>query len=259
LCLAQDDVKRFISEPQPPPSGIEVRKEGKVEERREVGEGDDTVVVEDTSDDDDEDEETLQDRFQLRLRFSRPGLPHVPLVQDPPASLEASLAAPPRKPRNPARKRVAKKLRVSETTPQEVNCLEQSSRVPFVQVRLLTSSLPCVQEVPPAEPVEEGDEGVWDPVGEPAGSRSPAPTVEEILTQLERQPPAPQGSVGPVAAAVEEVVASGAQDTAAPAAAAVEETVAAGAQEEEAPVEGGLVDIASILGAPAVTIVRSNL
>jgi predicted secreted protein len=62
-----------------------------------------------------------------------------------------------------------------------------------------------------------------------------------------------------VAAAVEEVVASGAQETAAPAAAAVEETVAAGAQEEEAPAEGGLVDIASILGAPAVTIVRSNL
>jgi hypothetical protein len=117
-------VKRFISEPQPPPSGIEVPKEGKAKERREVGEGDDTVVVEDTSDDDDEDEETLQDRFQLRSRFSRPGLPYVPLVQDPPASLEASLAAPPRRPRNPARKRVAKKLKVSETTPQEVVCLE---------------------------------------------------------------------------------------------------------------------------------------
>jgi predicted secreted protein len=62
-----------------------------------------------------------------------------------------------------------------------------------------------------------------------------------------------------VAAAVEEVVASGAQETTAPAAAAVEEAVAAGAQEEEAPAEGGLVDITSILGAPAVTIVRSNL
>jgi hypothetical protein len=124
----QDDVKRFISEPQPPPSGIEIPVEGKVKERREVGEGDDTVVVEDTSDDD-EDEETLPDRFQLRSRFSRPGLPHVPLVQDPPASLEASLAAPPRKPRNPAGKRVTKKLKVSETTPQEVGCLEQSSRV----------------------------------------------------------------------------------------------------------------------------------
>jgi hypothetical protein len=252
-------VKRFISEPQPPPSGIEIPKEGKAKERREVPEGDDPIVVEDTTDDDDEDEETLQDRFQLRSRFSRPGLPHVPLVQDPPTSLEASLAAPPRKPRNPARKRVTKKLKVSETTPQEVSSLEQSSRVPFVRVLLLTSSLPCVQEVPPAEPVKEGDEGVWDPVGEPAGSRSPAPTVEDILAQLERQPPAPQGSTRPVAAAVGEVVSSGAQETAAPAAAAVEEAVAAGAQEEEAPAEGGLVDIASILGAPTVTIVRSNL
>jgi hypothetical protein len=61
-----------------------------------------------------------------------------------------------------------------------------------------------------------------------------------------------------VAAAVGEVVASRAHETSAPAAAAVEEAVAAGA-EEEAPVEGGLVDIASILGAPAVTIVWSNL
>jgi predicted secreted protein len=52
--------------------------------------------------------------------------------------------------------------------------------------------------------------------------------------------------------------ASGAQETSAPAAAAAEEAEAARA-EEEAPAEGGLVDIASILGAPAVTIVRSNL
>jgi hypothetical protein len=114
-----------------------------------------------------------------------------------------------------------------------------------------------MQEVPSAELVEEGDEGVWDIVGEPAGSRSLAPTVEEILAQLERQPAAPQGSAELVAA-VEEVVASGAQEGTAPAAVSVEEAVLAGAQ-EEAPAEGGLVDIASILGAPAVTIVRSNL
>jgi hypothetical protein len=79
----QDDLKKFISEPQPPPSGIEIPKGGKAKERREVGEVDDTVIVDTTDDDDDEDEETLQDRFQLRSRFSRPGLPHVPLVQDP--------------------------------------------------------------------------------------------------------------------------------------------------------------------------------
>jgi hypothetical protein len=52
--------------------------------------------------------------------------------------------------------------------------------------------------------------------------------------------------------------AAGAQETSAPAAATVEEVVA-GEAEEEAPAEGGLVDIASILGAPAVTIVRSTL
>jgi hypothetical protein len=115
-----------------------------------------------------------------------------------------------------------------------------------------------MQEVPPTEPVEEGDEGEWGTVGEPAGSRSPAPTVEELLAQLECQPPAPQDSTEPVATAVEEVVASGAQEGVAPAAVAAEEAVAAGAQ-KEAPAKGGLVDIASILGAPTVTIVRSKL
>jgi hypothetical protein len=245
----------FVSEPQPPPHGIEIPKEGKAKakERREVGEGDDTVIVEDTSDD-----ETLQDRFQLRSRFSRPGLPHVPLVQDPPTSLEASLAAPPRKPRNPARKRVTKKLKVTETTPQEVRSLDLCSRVPVVRVHLLMTDLPRIQQVPPTEPVEEGDEGEWNTVGEPAGSRSPAPTVEELLAQLERQPPAPQGSTEPVAAAVEEVVATGVQEGAAPAAVAAEEAMGTEVR-EETPAEGGLVDIASILGAPAVTIVRLSL
>jgi hypothetical protein len=83
-CVLQDDLKKSVSELPPPPHGIEIPEGGKVKdkERREVGEGDDTVIVEDTTNDDDDDE-TLQDRFQLRSRFSRPGLPHVPLVQDP--------------------------------------------------------------------------------------------------------------------------------------------------------------------------------
>jgi hypothetical protein len=115
-----------------------------------------------------------------------------------------------------------------------------------------------MQEVPPTKPIEEGDEGEWDTVGEPAGSRSPALTVEELIAQLERQPPAHQESTEPGAPAVEEVVAVGAQEVAAPATIAAEEAAAAEAQ-EEAPAEGGLVDNASILGAPAVTIVRSSL
>jgi hypothetical protein len=98
---------------------------------------------------------------------------------------------------------------------------------------------PCLQELPPTEPVDQGDEGEWDTMGEAAGSRSPAPTVEELLAQLERQPPAARESTEPVAAAAEEVMAAEAQ--------------------EEAPAEAGLVDIASILGAPTVTVVRSSL
>jgi hypothetical protein len=120
------------------------------------------------------------------------------------------------------------------------------------------TELPCLQELPPTEPAEQGDEGEWDTVGEPAGSRSPAPIVEELLAQMERQPPAPQGSTEPAATAAEEVVAAEARESAAPAAGAAEEAAVAEVQ-EEAPAEAGLVDITSILSAPTVTIVRSSL
>jgi hypothetical protein len=121
MCLLQDDIIKFVSELASPPRLVEIPEEGKAKakERREVSEGDDTVIFEDTSDE--EDKEMLQERFQLRLRFSHHGLPNVPLIQDPLTSLEASLPAPPRRPCNVARKRVAKKLKVTETTSQEVN------------------------------------------------------------------------------------------------------------------------------------------
>jgi hypothetical protein len=93
--------------------------------------------------------------------------------------------------------------------------------------------------MPPTKPVEQGDEGDWDTVGEVVGSRSPAPTVEELLAQMERQPPVAQGSIEPAAAATEEAAATTTQ--------------------EEAPAEAGLVDIASILGAPTMTVVWSSL
>jgi hypothetical protein len=101
---------------------------------------------------------------------------------------------------------------------------------------------PCLQELPPTEPVDQGDEGEWDTVGEAAGSRSPAPTVEELLAQMERQPPTAQGGTK-LAAAAEEAA----------------EGAAATEVQEEAPTEAGLVDITSILGAPTVTVVRSSL
>jgi hypothetical protein len=56
---------------------------------------------------------------------------------------------------------------------------------------------------------------------------------------MERQPPVTQGSTEPAAAATEKAAAIEAQ--------------------EEAPAEAGLVGIASILGAPTVTVVRSSL
>jgi hypothetical protein len=115
-----------------------------------------------------------------------------------------------------------------------------------------------LQELPPTWPVDQGDEGEWDTVGEATGSRSPAPTVEVLLAQMERQPPAPQGSTEPAAAAAGEVVAAEAQESVAPAVVTAEGAAPTEAQ-EEAPAEAGLVDIASILGAPTVMVVRSSL
>jgi hypothetical protein len=122
----QNDIAKFISDPTPPPRHVDILEEGKgkAKEHREGDEGDDTVTIEDTSDE--EDGETLQERFQLWSRFNRLGLPNVPLIEDPLTGLEASLPAPPKRPRNVARKRVAKKLKVTETTSQEVS---SSSRV----------------------------------------------------------------------------------------------------------------------------------
>jgi hypothetical protein len=105
---------------------------------------------------------------------------------------------------------------------------------------VLMTKFPCLQEIPPSDPVEQGDKGDWDTMGEPAGaSRSPAPTVDELLAQLSRQPTVAEGSTAPVTAVAEEAAATEAQ--------------------EEAPAEAGLVDIASILGAATVTVVRSSL
>jgi hypothetical protein len=99
----------------------------------------------------------------------------------------------------------------------------------------LTMKFPCLQEMPPSDPVEQGDGADWDTMGEPAGgSRSPAPTVEELLAQLECQPPVAQGSTELAAAATEEAAATEAR--------------------EEVPAEAGLV-----LGAPTVTVVWSSL
>jgi hypothetical protein len=107
------------------------------------------------------------------------------------------------------------------------------------RVHLLMKKFPCLQELPPTEPVDQGDEGEWDTVGEAAGSRSPAPTVEELLAQMERQPLAAQESTGPLLL--------------------LRKRQWSQRRRRRRPPRAGLVDIASILGAPTVTVVRSSL
>jgi hypothetical protein len=106
-----------------------------------------------------------------------------------------------------------------------------------------------LQEIPPSDLVDQGGEGDWGAVGEPAErNRSPAPTVEELVSQLTQQSTT---IVEPQAPVVE--------SRTGPAATAAAEEPAAAQAEEEAPAEVGLVDIASILGAPTVTVDRSSL
>jgi hypothetical protein len=107
----------------------------------------------------------------------------------------------------------------------------------------------CLQEIPSSDPIDQGEGDDWETVGEPAKrSRGPAPTVEELVSQMtqrstrvvEPQAPAMESRPEPSAA-------TGADD------------LVAAQAEEEVPTEAGLVDIASILGAPTVTVVRSSL
>jgi hypothetical protein len=102
---------------------------------------------------------------------------------------------------------------------------------------MLTTKFRCLQEIPPFDPVDQGDEGDWETVGEPAGrSRNPAP----VVTEVEPQAPVAEGRTEPAATPVAE-------------------EPAATEAEEEVPAEAGLVDISSILGAPTMPVVRSSL
>jgi hypothetical protein len=86
-------------------------------------------------------------------------------------------------------------------------------------------------------------------VGEPAErNRSPAPTVEELVSRLTQRLTTIVEPQAPVVESRTE-----------PAATADAEEPAATQAEEEAPAEAGLVDIASILGAPTMTVVWSSL
>jgi hypothetical protein len=121
-----------------------------------------------------------------------------------------------------------------------------SSRVLVLKYCVLTVES---QEIPSSDPMDQGGEDDWDTVGGATErSHSPAPTMEEAVPESAQQatstgePPTPTEERRPEPSATTGVV----------------ESVVAHV-EEEVPVEAGLVDIASTLGAPTVTVVRSNL
>jgi hypothetical protein len=105
------------------------------------------------------------------------------------------------------------------------------------------------REIPSSDPVDQGEGDDWDTVGEPIErSRSPTPTIEELAAQLTQQTTRVVEQYVPVEESRPEPSTT----------IGAEEPVAAQAA-KEAPVEAGLVDIASILGAPTVIVVRSSL
>jgi hypothetical protein len=105
------------------------------------------------------------------------------------------------------------------------------------------------QEILSSDPVDQGAEDNWDKMGGATErSRSLAPTVEEIVPESAQQ----ATSAGEPPASTEEGSLEPSTTTGAGGPVVAE-------AEEGAPAEAGLVDIASILGASTVTVVRSSL
>jgi predicted secreted protein len=103
------------------------------------------------------------------------------------------------------------------------------------------------QDIPSSDPADQGDEEDWDTVGGATErSLSPAPAVEEVVPEPAQQ------ATGAGEPQTEERRLESSTTT------GTMEPVVAQA-EEEAPAEAGLIDIASILGALTVTVVRSSL
>jgi hypothetical protein len=106
-----------------------------------------------------------------------------------------------------------------------------------------------LQEIPSSDPADQGEEDDWDTVGGPTKrSLSTAPTIEETVPQMAQQIPG-----------TAELQASAEESRPEPSATTGAEGPVAAQAEEEAPAEPGLVDIASLLGTPTVTVVRSSL
>jgi hypothetical protein len=108
--------------------------------------------------------------------------------------------------------------------------------------------LVLLKDIPSSDPVDQGDQDIWETVGAAAErSISPPTTTEEAVPGATQQ----ETSVVNSQASAEE-----ARD---PPLAATMEQPDGTAAEVEATSEAGIVDIASILGAPTVTVLQSTL
>jgi hypothetical protein len=179
-----------------------------------------------------------------RLPFTPPSLVRrigpSPLVQDPPTSLEASLPVLPRKPRNVARKRVAKKLKVTETTSQEASFMSSVVEYLFLDVVYANNEIPLLAGDSTFRPRRARGRRRLGYGGRAGWSQpQPSPHRRRTCGAIDAPAPVAAGSTEPAVAVAEEPTAT--------------------EDQEEAPAEAGLVDITSILGAPTVTVVRSSL
>jgi hypothetical protein len=105
------------------------------------------------------------------------------------------------------------------------------------------------QYIPSSDPADQGEEDNWDTVGGATErSLSPTPTVEKTVPETAQQ-----------MSVTAEPRASTEESRPEPFATIGTGEPVVAHTEEEVPAEAGLVDIASILGAPTVTVIRSNL
>jgi hypothetical protein len=110
-------------------------------------------------------------------------------------------------------------------------------------------NLELLQDILSSDPVDQGEEETWDTVGGATErSRNPAPTTGATVPE-----------VAPQAAITDELRASTEERRPDPSSTARDVEPGGALVEEETPTEAGLIDIANILGAPTVTVVRSSL
>jgi hypothetical protein len=107
-----------------------------------------------------------------------------------------------------------------------------------------------LQDIPSSDPTDQGDEDVWEMVGATAERETSLPPVAEDVVPKEAQQ---QTNTVELQASIEEV------HDPPPAATITVEQPEETPVEAEAPSEAGIVDIANILGARTVTVVRSTL